>query len=171
METFIALLRAVNVGGTGRLSMTELRKICKDEGLEDAVTYLASGNIVFRSSQSIPKIKQRLERGLIGHFGRSHIDIIIKRVLDVEKIYNRSPYIETPRQHSYVLFLDEDINEADLADIKGQNDEDITCGVQEIYVYYPHGMGKSKLVIPQAKTGTMRNMNTVAKLIEMAQKL
>ena len=72
-DIFIALLRAVNVGGTGRLPMAELRKICKDEGLEDAVTYLASGNVVFRSASSIPKIKQRLERGLIGYFGRSQI--------------------------------------------------------------------------------------------------
>jgi uncharacterized protein (DUF1697 family) len=43
--------------------------------------------------------------------------------------------------------------------------------VREIYAYYPDGMGQSKLKIPAAKNGTARNMNTIAKLAEMAGSL
>jgi uncharacterized protein (DUF1697 family) len=50
-------------------------------------------------------------------------------------------------------------------------DEEIRLGAREIYVYYGSGMGKSKLKIPAAKSGTARNMNTVAKLAEMASRL
>jgi uncharacterized protein (DUF1697 family) len=44
-------------------------------------------------------------------------------------------------------------------------------GAREIYVRYGAGIGRSKLKIPAAKTGTARNMNTIAKLAEMAAKL
>ena len=43
-------------------------------------------------------------------------------------------------------------------------------GQREIFVHYPTGMGRSKLRIPAAKAGTARNMNTVAKLVELATK-
>ena len=52
--------------------------------------------------------------------------------------------------------------------ISGVRDEEVRLGVCEIYVHYPSGVGTSKLKVPAAKTGTMRNMNTVAKLAEMA---
>jgi uncharacterized protein (DUF1697 family) len=50
----------------------------------------------------------------------------------------------------------------------GRKDERIALGIREIYVHYAEGMGKSKLRIPAAKAGTARNMNTVAKLVELA---
>ena len=47
--------------------------------------------------------------------------------------------------------------------------ERIEVGKREIYVHYPDGQGPSKLVIPAAAKGTARNMNTVAKLAELAK--
>ena len=55
-----------------------------------------------------------------------------------------------------------------MAQLKGQNDELVQLGLREIYVAYGSGMGSSKLKIPAAANGTARNMNTVAKLVEMA---
>jgi len=55
--------------------------------------------------------------------------------------------------------------------LTGQKDEDVRLGVCEIYIHYPGGQGQSKLKIPAAKTGTTRNMNTVAKLAAMAAAL
>jgi uncharacterized protein (DUF1697 family) len=57
-----------------------------------------------------------------------------------------------------------------LDHVTGQSDEKMGLGDREIFVHYPSGMGRSKLKIPAAKTGTARNMNTVAKLGEMASK-
>jgi uncharacterized protein (DUF1697 family) len=54
-----------------------------------------------------------------------------------------------------------------LANVRHQKDEEIVLGKREIYVYYPSGMGQSKLVIPAGAAGTARNMNTVAKLVAM----
>lgn len=55
--------------------------------------------------------------------------------------------------------------------LTGQKHEDVRLGVREIYIHYPGGQGQSKLKIPAAKTGTARNMNTVAKLAAMAAAL
>ena len=57
-----------------------------------------------------------------------------------------------------------------LAGVRHRGDEDIALGKREIYVHYGEGMAASKLVIPAAKTGTARNLNTVAKLAQMAAK-
>ena len=52
----------------------------------------------------------------------------------------------------------------------GQSLEKMVLGEREIFVHYGDGMGRSKLRIPAARAGTARNMNTVAKLAELASK-
>ena len=47
MATYIALLRAVNVGGTGKLPMADLKGLCEKAGFKGVRTYIASGNVVF----------------------------------------------------------------------------------------------------------------------------
>jgi len=66
------------------------------------------------------------------------------------------------------VFLDRAPPADALAGIRGQRDEQIRLGRREIYIHYGEGMGKSKLVIPAARTGTARNINTVAALMRMA---
>ncbi|MDI1264860.1 MAG: hypothetical protein PS018_16530, partial [bacterium] len=58
-----------------------------------------------------------------------------------------------------------------LAAVKGRKDEEIELGRREIYIHYSDGMGQSKLVVPSAKAGTARNMNTIATLAKMAADL
>jgi uncharacterized protein (DUF1697 family) len=57
MGSFVALLRAVNVGGTGKLPMSELKKMCEELGFSAVRTYIASGNVVFASRKSEAAIK------------------------------------------------------------------------------------------------------------------
>jgi uncharacterized protein (DUF1697 family) len=61
MAKYIALLRAVNVGGTGKLPMADLLELCRDAGFENARTYIASGNAVFESKAAPRKVKSQLE--------------------------------------------------------------------------------------------------------------
>jgi uncharacterized protein (DUF1697 family) len=69
------------------------------------------------------------------------------------------------------IFLDQPPQANALDTVKGQNEEEIRLGLREIYVHYGEGMGTSKLKIHAAKNGTARNMNTVAKLAELARNL
>jgi uncharacterized protein (DUF1697 family) len=57
VSAFIALLRAVNVGGTGKLPMSDLKSICEELGFTSVRTYIASGNVVFASRKSEAAIK------------------------------------------------------------------------------------------------------------------
>ena len=61
MTGYVALLRAVNVGGTGKLPMTTLAQMCESVGFEKVKTYIASGNVVFRSDGSEDQVRSALE--------------------------------------------------------------------------------------------------------------
>jgi uncharacterized protein (DUF1697 family) len=69
------------------------------------------------------------------------------------------------------IFLDAPPPANAAVDVRNQTIEEIRLGRREIYVHYGEGMGQSRLVIRAAKTGTARNMNTVAKLAELAASL
>jgi uncharacterized protein (DUF1697 family) len=66
------------------------------------------------------------------------------------------------------VFLDRAPPVDTLAGIRSKRDEQIRLGRREIYIHYGEGMAKSKLVVPAARSGTARNMNTVARLARMA---
>ena len=70
MPNYIALLRAVNVGGTGKLPMTDLQAMCRDAGFTKIRTYIASGNVVFQSAASAKKVRSELETRLLSYAGR-----------------------------------------------------------------------------------------------------
>ena len=79
-----------------------------------------------------------------------------------------NPFAKMAPNRTVAIFLDRAPPADALAGIRGQNNEELRLGRREIYVHYGDGMGTSKLVIPAAKTGTARNMNTVATLAKMA---
>ncbi len=84
------------------------------------------------------------------------------------------PTIRFPKaapNRTVAIFLDKAPPADALAGIRGQNKEEVRLGRREIYVHYGDGMGTSKLVIPAAKTGTARNMNTIATLAKMAAEI
>ena len=69
MTVFVALLRAVNVGGTGMLSMVDLKALCEEIGFIDVRTYIQSGNVVFRTGEDEATVQARLEEALAAKMG------------------------------------------------------------------------------------------------------
>ncbi|MCP1840759.1 uncharacterized protein (DUF1697 family) [Bradyrhizobium sp. USDA 4524] len=167
MPRYVALLRAVNVGGTGKLPMTELKAMCVDEGFADAQTYIASGNVVFSSKLGAAKVKAALERRLQAYAGKP-VGIVIRSADEIAAVLRANPFPKAPPNYTVAIFLDEPPPKDALKDIKGQQDEEVRLGKREIYVAYGSGMGRSKLKIPAAAKGTARNINTIAKLAELA---
>ena len=170
MQAFIALLRAVNVGGTGKLPMTELKVMCEAAGFKSVRTYIASGNVVFRSAKSEAQVKAVLDVGLSAYFGRP-AGVIVRSAAEMAAVLAGNRFPEMPGNLTHAIFLDKPPPADALDAISGQVNEQLALGLREIYAYYPDGAGQSKLKIPAAKNGTARNMNTVAKLAEMAQNL
>lgn len=165
--TFIALLRAINVGGTGKLSMPELKSICEAAGCADVRTYINSGNVVFRSSKRASSLKTALETAVARAVGKP-IGIALRTADELRAVLAANPFPKEPPNRTVAIFLDEPPPGDTLRTVTGKQDEKLKLGEREIYVAYGAGMGKSKLRIPAAKGGTARNINTITKLVKIA---
>jgi uncharacterized protein (DUF1697 family) len=170
MASFVALLRAVNVGGTGKLPMSELKAICEELGFTCVRTYIASGNVVFASRKSESAIKRDLEKVLAAHAGKG-VGVMVRSAAEMAQVAADNPFPKLAPNRTMAIFLDGPPPKDTLANVRGQRDEKIKLGQREIYVHYGEGMGTSKLVIPAAKVGTARNMNTVAVLAKMVAEI
>jgi uncharacterized protein (DUF1697 family) len=167
MTVFVALLRAVNVGGTGKLPMAELKRMCEAAGFTKVRTYIASGNVVFEAAPSEAAVKSKLEAILKDYAGKP-VGVLVRSAAEIKAVLADNPFVAAPPNRVMAIFLD-DAPPSDAADrAANRADEEIQLGRREIYVSYPSGMGQSKLRIPAARDGTARNMNTVAKLAEMS---
>lgn len=167
MGAFVALLRAVNVGGTGKLAMTELKAMCEELGFAAVRTYIASGNVVFTSRKSESAIKAVLEKRLHVYAG-APVGVLVRSAAEMAQVLADNPFPKAAPNRTVAIFLDRAPPADALAGIRGQKNEEVRLGRREIYVHYGDGMGTSKLIIPAAKTGTARNMNTIATLAKMA---
>jgi uncharacterized protein (DUF1697 family) len=170
MSSFVALLRAVNVGGTGKLPMSELKAMCEELGFVAVRTFIASGNVVFTSRKSESAIKAALEKRLEAYAG-APVGVLVRSAAEMAQVAADNPFPKAAPNRTVAIFLDKPPPADALAGIRGRMNEELRLGRREIYVHYGDGMGTSKLVIPAAKTGTARNMNTVATLAEMAAEL
>ncbi|MHB2016665.1 MAG: DUF1697 domain-containing protein [Candidatus Xenobia bacterium] len=164
METFVALIRAANVGGTGKLPMSDLRARCEQCGFLHVRTLQAAGNVVFTSGEDESGVKRRLEDALAYHTGRM-VGVLVRTGKEMARVLAANPFPQEPGNRTVAIFL-EQAPPPDLK-LRGQKDEQVQAGQREIYVFYPAGQGQSKLTIPAASNGTARNMNTIAKLVEM----
>lgn len=169
MTNYVAFLRAVNVGGTGKLPMSDLRKMCGKLGFADIQTYIASGNVVFTSEKTKQAVKTALEEKLRAYAGRP-VGVFVRTASEIREILHKNPFPNKDAKRTVAIFLDRKPAKDSLTTAVGQNDEEMSIGSQEIYVYYRSGMGRSKLRIPAAKDGTARNMNTIRKMAELASR-
>lgn len=167
MPTYIALLRAVNVGGTGKLPMTELQAMCERIGCENVRTYIASGNVVLQHNITAAALKKLLEKELAAYAGKP-VGVVMRSPEEMKQVLADNPFPSAAKNHTVAIFLNDKTSADMLATIRDQDEEEVALGVREIYVSYGNGMGKTKLKIPAAKEGTARNMNTIAKLAAMA---
>jgi uncharacterized protein (DUF1697 family) len=168
MDTYICLLRAVNVGGTGKLPMAGLRALCEAAGFADVRTYIASGNVVLRSAASARQVQATLAGALATHVGKQ-VDVLVRTPLQMALVLAANPFPEAAPNRTVAIFLDAPPPRDALDSISGQRDEELALGAREIYVRYGDGMAGSKLKIPAAATGTARNLNTVAALVRMTR--
>jgi len=161
---WVALLRAVNVAGTGKIAMTELAELARRLGLGQVRTYIASGNLIFASPLIEDDLRALIEQAIEAEFG-ARVGVLIRSAGELAGVAARCPWPDRPGNRVLVLFTDE---VPSLEGVRHQNGEMLALGQRELFIEYPDGIGSSKLMIPAAKAGTARNMNTVRKLAELA---
>ena len=167
MPRYVAMLRAVNVGGTGKLPMATLVRICEALGFDRVRTYIASGNAMFSTRMREQKVKAILEQTLADYADKP-IGVLVRTDEEMAAVLATNPFRTEPPERTVAIFLDQAPPAGALEEVRGRRTELLALGAREIYVAYKDGIAHSKLGIPAATSGTARNMNTVAKLAAMA---
>ena len=133
-------------------------------------TYIASGNVLFTSSKSEQAVKAALESALESYAGKP-VGVAVRTADEMKKILAANPFPKAAPNHTVAIFLDSAPPADALRTVTGAAGEELRVGTREIYVNYADvHMARSKLKIPAGKAGTARNMNTIAKLAELAAK-
>jgi uncharacterized protein (DUF1697 family) len=175
VPTYVALLRGVNVGGSRKLPMKELAALLGSLGLEDVVTYIQSGNAVFRApAGGRAELGRRIERAIEQAVGLD-VTVVLRTPAELAKVLESNPFgADVAKLH--VVFLGARPTKAAAARLDPERsppDEFRLVGA-EIYVRFPGGSGRSKLSNDYFERtlgvrATMRNWRTVTKLLELAR--
>jgi uncharacterized protein (DUF1697 family) len=168
MATFIALLRAVNVGGSGTLAMADLKSLCEGLGFAKVRTFIQSGNVVFGCGWTETRVKAAIEAALLTRMDR-RTDVLVRSADEMAAVLECNPFPLAQGNQVSVLFFDQAPEEAALAAITVPGREEIRPAGREVYVHYPDGMGRSKLKLSSLGTATARNINTVVRLVAMTK--
>lgn len=168
MTSYVALLRGINLMGGTTLRMAALKEIAEELGLRGVRTFIASGNLLFTSSATEREIKSTLEAALKAHLSRD-VGVMVRSAEEMADVAAGNPFGDSAASYVVAIFLD-DVPATDaLESARKVEDERMALGKREIYVHYARGQGQSRLAIPAAARGTARNMNTVARLAELAK--
>jgi len=171
MSTFVILLRAVNVGGTGKLPMADLRRIAADAGYSDPETYIASGNLLVDAGDDDEATVGTTLEAALHEYAGAPVGVLVRAPDELRRVLERNPFPGVPGNRVAVIFLPT-APPSDAVDSVSRADagEQVVAGERVLYVHYPQGMGTSRLKIPAAAAGTTRNVNTVAALVELCER-
>ncbi len=177
MNTFVALLRGINVGGRSIVRMGELRSLFASLGHSDVRTYVQSGNVVFASADARSHVAEGLERRIEEVFGLQ-VPVLLRTAEELAGVAAGNPFLGTiddlaklhvvfladPPAPSAVARLDPDRSPPDALAVSGR----------EVYLRLPHGAGRTKLTVEYFERAlgtraTARNWRTVTKLLELAR--
>ena len=171
---WVALLRAVNVTGHNKVSMSDLRALAGALGLGDPRTLLQSGNLVFRGGgRDAATLETRLERATREQLGVT-TTYFVRAAAEWQAIIRDNPFrreaVSAP-SHLVLVCLKQAVRSTALADLRRAivGPERVEGTGREVYIVYPAGIGTSKLTgaLVERKLGcggTARNWNTVLKL-------
>ena len=177
MQTYISMLRGINVSGQKKIRMADLKNLYESLSLTDVETYVQSGNVVFESDEKdVTKLRQSIEAQIEKTFGFS-VPVLIRTVDDFQRVIREHPFAQEEAIRVLVTFLYEHPKQSKWEDLSLHKDkvDQFALGEQEIFLFCPGGYGKTKLsnTFFEKKLGiiaTTRNWKTVNTLYEMASK-
>ena len=177
MTAFVSLFRGINVGGHHQIRMDKLRELHESLGFKDVFPYIQSGNVVFTSDDAeVARLQRHIEDGFEKKFG-FHVEVFVRTSAELRDIIEKNPFQSQPGKESkwvVVVFLagrPDDTAQEDLLKTYVGPEELFFIG-KEVYIYYPNGIGRSKLsgslIEKKLKIfGTARNWNTILQLQEL----
>jgi len=179
-NVFVALLRGVNVGGNNMISMSSLKKSFEALGFNDVVTYINSGNIIFKSKEAdARKLESKIEKMLSKEY-QLDSRVVLRSLSEMEKLVKNLPrnWNDDSGWRYNVIFLRHTIDsEKILAELEVKKD------IEEV-VYYPGALLWRAQISELTRTNmlklssrkmyqdmTIRNQNTTRKLYALMKKV
>ncbi len=181
MPVIISMLRGVNVGAHNRIKMDALRALYESLGFEQPRTFIQSGNVIFRTKQkSTPQLAKKIQAAIGGKLGCSP-EVILRSSEEMRQAIAANPFADRkgidPAKLLITFLTAEPHADAKqkLSTLKPHPEEIHLIG-REMYIYFPDGAGKSKLQWSQVEKmtkvqGTARNLNSVTKMLAIAEEL
>jgi uncharacterized protein (DUF1697 family) len=182
MNTYVVLMRGINVGGKNNVPMTGLKKVLEELGFSNVSTYIASGNVILKSDKHPEAIKAQIEAALPKRFKLDNelIKVLVLSPKQLQAVIDNKPegFGEQPdKYHSDAIFL-MDIDSVQAIPVFSPRE-----GVDKVWagdgVIYSQRLSaqrtKSRLnkimATPAYKSMTIRNWNTTTKLLEILRKI
>lgn len=177
MTTYIAILRGINVSGAKTIKMEALRITFQKLDFENVVTYIQSGNVVFNSVENnTMQLVDKIAAAIQTDFGFDVL-VIVLSAAELQSIFKNNPLNDGTRDTAFlhVTFLAEKPAAFNFSEIEArkQGDEAIVIDGKAVYLYCPHGYGKTKLTNTFLESklkvaATTRNWRTTCELLRMA---
>lgn len=181
MNTYISILRGINVSGKKLIKMDALRSLYEANGFHEVKSYVQSGNVIFKSKvEDCIQLEQKIAVAIKSQFGFD-VPIIVMSSIQLKQIIDNNPFIQDPKKDPaflHVTFLSskpQSIDQAVFQD-KLQGDEAISFHLNAVYLYCPSGYGKTKLSnnFIEAKlkiSATTRNWKSCKEILAIANGL
>ena len=180
MQTFISILRGINVSGQKKIWMADLKKLYEGLSFSDVKTYIQSGNVIFESDSKSSEIQlaKKIEKAIFTKYN-FEVPVIIRTKEELGKIVSQNPFTKEKNidlKKLHVTFLSEAPDKEKIDQIKQVDflPDRFAIKGKEIYLHIPVSYGETKLSNKFFEnklkvSATTRNWNTVNKLFEMAQ--
>ncbi|MBV9120812.1 MAG: DUF1697 domain-containing protein [Chloroflexi bacterium] len=178
---YVGLLRAVNLGGHGKVGMGPLREMAAARGFESVRSLLNSGNLVFAGKKMSPHAIEKTLESAAAESLNLKTDFFVRTDDEWKAIIAANPFVDEAKKdpaHLVVVCLKDKAGAADVKNLQEaiQGPETVRAEGSTLYAVYPAGIGTSKLTMPVIERhlgcrGTGRNWNTVLKLRELASSI
>jgi uncharacterized protein (DUF1697 family) len=172
----VALLRGINVGGRRNVSMEALRALVESAGCADVTTYIASGNVLFRSAPTAPGALARTLEHRISQELDLNVAVLIRMAEELTSLVAGNPFVDADLATLHVTFLAETAttDHLDAIDAERYLPEAFSPVGRDLVVHCPNGYGRTKLINAfferaLGMKATTRNWRTVQKLAELAR--
>jgi uncharacterized protein (DUF1697 family) len=173
---YVALLRGINVGGKHLVPMNMLAEMFAGAGCEQVRTYIQSGNVVFAASPAVAReIAEAIGKEIRKRLGHE-VPVVVRSAEQFAQVVENNPFVQRKdyTNLSHVLFGAEKFSPAGVKALDPQRSpgDEFVCRGQEIYLWAPNGVGKTKLTNAYFDRAletvcTQRNWRTVLRLSEM----
>jgi uncharacterized protein (DUF1697 family) len=176
-QKYVVLLRGINVGGKHSVPMKVLSRIVEDVGCRDVLTYIQSGNVLFSADPPLANRAPALIQAAIARQLGIEVPVVMRSAAELEQVLRNNPFLVRTRETHclHVAFLTTKPTRTQIAALDTQlgAPDQFTVAGDTIFLSLQNGVAKTKLTnkyfdIKLATTCTVRNWNTVQKLVALA---